>query len=88
MKRLTASFLLFALILILADEPAYSWGAKGHQIVACIAEAYLTDASERENQETTSKRRTSGTSSNVARPHQESPASIQSASLRGSPARL
>ena len=35
-------FLLFAAVLI-APSFAFAWGAKGHQIVAYIAEAHLTD---------------------------------------------
>lgn len=41
MKK-TAKSLIFTLILLASAVPAFSWGQKGHDIVAAIAEANLT----------------------------------------------
>ncbi len=42
--NLARALALLLLVNLLSAAPVYSWGSKGHEIVAAIAETHLTDA--------------------------------------------
>jgi hypothetical protein len=46
-----------AVVSLFTTSPAYSWGSKGHELVATIAETHLTDAARKESKNSCRKAR-------------------------------